>query len=455
MFYFSACATTQQSSTAARKANEGRFVLYFNGPAKTPIAISLEVEGIDAVREDGTSFPLLEQPLRLESLKVVERQLLLAETFLPRGRYRALRLRISRARFLTEGRETDLAVPSEGFLLTVHFDIAPREATPLFMTWDIERAIEREAFLRPAFGFEGRAKELRGVIAYVTNEGSDTLTVIDRTKDRAVDVIEVGSRPKGIVVSPDTSRAFLVNSGSHNLTILDVKDNRVLHTVNLDIGASASDLIVTPDGRTLYVANTALNTVSALDSESFQTLQTIPVGQRPVALVSDREGTRLFVADSASHTVSVIDTRRNEVTATIPVEFQPAWITLDPQGARAIVTHTASPQLAIISLTTFQVTRTVSVGIAASAIPDRAGGRFFVAIAPENRVALFDVNLNAELESVEVGASPHRLALDIDRGKLYAVNRGSDSVTVVDRTSRRVKAIIPVGKRPYAIAIVQ
>ena len=53
-----------------------------------------------------------------------------------------------------------------------------------------------------------------------------------------------------------------------------------------------------------------------------------------------------------------------------------------------------------------------------------------------------------------VGEEPRYLALEPDREKLYVVNRGSGTVTVIDRFSRRVRATIQVGKRPYAIAIV-
>jgi len=450
-----ACQAFGPVPTAGPRAEEGRLVLYLNGPSKTPWNLTLELVSVEALREDGASFPILTEALRLNSLDVVGRQLLLAETFLPQGRYEKLRLRIPTARLHQEGKGIDLAVPPEGFLLPVGFEIRPAEATPLFLTWEVERTIEREAFLRPAFTFEGRARTPRGVIAYVSNEGSDTVSVIDRSTDRVVDVILVGKAPRGIAISPDTSRAFVVNSGSSTLSILDVNTNRVLHTVNLEAGASPSDLAIAPDGRTLYVVNTALNTVSALDPVSFQTLQTIPVGLQPVALALAPRGALLLVANSGSHTVSVVDTSRHLVVTTIPVEFQPVWVAVEPTGALAFVAHQGSPRLTILSLSTLRVVKTVNGGIATAVLPDETTGRVFLARGGLNRVSFFDVNLNAELDSVAVGADPYRLALDPDRGKLYVVNRGSDSVTVLDRASRRIRAVIPVGRHPSAIAVVR
>jgi YVTN family beta-propeller protein len=73
----------------------------------------------------------------------------------------------------------------------------------------------------------------------------------------------------------------------------------------------------------------------------------------------------------------------------------------------------------------------------------------------QNRVALFDMNLNVELGSVQVGAKPFRIALDPTRDKLYVVNREGGSVTVLDRVSRRVERTIPVGKRPYGVVVLR
>jgi YVTN family beta-propeller protein len=453
------CNVSQPTPTLAEAAKEekGRFVLYFNGPAKTPENITLEMVSVDAVREDGEKFSVLSQPLKINAVDVVNRQLLLAETLIPLGKYKALHLGIARAQVRREGEWVDLSVPPEGFTIEVEFEVKQRKATPLFMTWDVERAIEGEAFLSPAFAFQGRARELRGVITYVTNEGSDTVSVIDRSVDRVVDVIEVGKGPKGIAISPEreTSRALVVNSSFPTLTVIDISDNQVLRNVNLESAGKPSDVAITPDGRTVYVANTALNTVSALESVSFLTEASIQVGRKPVALAMEPGGNRLFVANQAEDTVSVIDTRLNQVTATVSVEFQPIWVAVDRLGNEAFVAHRRSRRVSVISLTTLRVSRTVNIGFAAAVLPDVIGARVFAALFRRNRVSLYNVNLNAELNSVAVEKDPHRLAVDGDRGKLYVVNRGSDTVTVIDRDTLRVRTTIPVGKRPYGIAIVQ
>lgn len=434
---------------------EGALVLFLNGPSKTPYSMTLEIASIEAVREDGGATPILLQPKVIDSLRVVERQILLDEASLAAGKYNRLRIHVAKAQVKREEKGIDLVVDPEGFSFAIPFEIRAGEATPLFMHWNVEQSLQKEVFLNPAFAFTGRNTELRTVLAYVTNEESNDVTVIDRSSDRVVDVLEVGTRPKGIAVSSDSARAYVVNSGSDNMTIIDVKNVKVLHTVNLENGANPSDVAVHPNGRILYVANTALNSVTVLDAASFQVLALIPVGRQPVALATDGSGTRLLVANMAANTVSVIETASNRVITTIPVELQPISVSIDPVGGRAFITHLRSPRTVVLSLTGLRLEPRMNTGPAASVLSDGVSRRVFVSLMTQNRLGVFDPNIDAELSSVPVGSEPNRLALDADRAKVYVVNRGSASVTVLDRDTRRFRTEIPTTKRPYAIVVVR
>lgn len=454
----SGCGAVRGSRPAEPRPGEGRLVLYMNGPAKSAIESTVELTTVEAVREDGFQAPVVSRSAKLDSLDLVDRQILLAEAFLPGGRYTGFRLKVANARVRQDGRWTDLAVANEGFPIDTSFEVRARKATPIFMTWDVGRTIEQEAALfRPAFGFEGQGRELRGVITYVTSEGSDTVSVIDRSLDRVVSVIEVGRGPRGIVVSPDNTKAYVVNAGSHTLSVLDVQTNRLLHTTSLEVGASSSDIVITPDGHTLYVTNTALNSVSVINTSSFQIAQSIRVGLRPVTMVLAPSRARLFVVNTGVNTISVIDTARNAVVGTIAVEARPSNLALDATGAQLYVTHLGAPRLSIVSVSALGVVKNVDVGFASAVLPDTdpSGGRVFLARPRLNRLTLVDVTLNAEIAFVGVDADPIQLVLDTDRDKVYVVNRGSDSVTVVDKVSRGIYATLHVGKRPYGIAIVR
>ncbi len=55
--------------------------------------------------------------------------------------------------------------------------------------------------------------------------------------------------------------------------------------------------------------------------------------------------------------------------------------------------------------------------------------------------------------TITVGNFPRSLILDPEGRKIYVVNRGSDNVSVIDKTTSREEKVIPVGKKPYGIAM--
>ncbi|HSB80841.1 MAG TPA: beta-propeller fold lactonase family protein [Candidatus Methylomirabilis sp.] len=455
----SACGTSSQPS-ARRPApvGEGRLIVTLNGPERSPIDLTAELTGLMLHARGGGWFQIPVSPLTINSLEMVRRQIPLADVPVPAGHYDQLTLKFGKASSRQEGRVASLSVPPEGFTFNVPVEVEPGAIAPLFLTWDVDRSVANEVFLAAAFSFQGKEPELRGVVAYVTNEESGTLSVVDRAKGQVVSTIQVGRAPRGIVVEPDTRRAFVLNGGSDSITIIDVNTHRAVFTFNLEVRARAQELAVSPQGQALYVANTALNSLSVLDTASFGVAATVPVGISPVSVAVDPRGNRVLVANQGSNNVSVIDSFANRVVATVSVEPGPVHVAVDanPGADRAFVASPMSAFMSVVAPSTGQVLRRLSVGPGAVAtIPDVIANRLFVVKAAQNRVAVFDTSLNVEIGGFAVGRSPHRIALDPDRDKLYVVNRGGDSVTVADRLSRRGEGTIPVGKRPFAVALIR
>ncbi len=439
-------------------AGEGRLVVTLNGPERSPIDLTAELTGLMLHAQGGGWYQIPMPAKTLNSLDLVGRQIPLADVPLSSGTYDQLSLKFGKATLRREGKTVDLSVPAEGFTLGVSLDIEPGSLVPLFITWDVERAIEREAFLAPAFTFQGKEPEIQAVVAYVTNEESGTISVVDRAKNQVVSAIQVGRAPRGIVVEPEGRRAFVLNGGEDTITVIDVNTNRPLHTFNLETQARAQELAISPLGRTLYVANTGLNSVSVIDTASLGVMATIPVGISPVSMAMDPRGTRVLVANQGSNTVTLIDTFSNRPVGTVQVDPGPVHISIDPNpnADRAFVASSSSAFMTVLSASSGQVLRRLSVGpgVVAS-LPDEFSNRLFLVKASQNRVVLFDLALNVEIGGFQTGRSPYRIVRDHDRDKLYVVNREGDSVTVADRLSRRIEATIPVGKRPFAIAVVR
>ena len=117
--------------------------------------------------------------------------------------------------------------------------------------------------------------------AYITNDGSNTVSVIDTTTNTVSATIPVGVGAFGVAVTPDSTKVYVTNQNSSTVSVIDAATNTVSTTIpgfSVPIGVA-----VTPDGSKVYVAHLFSNAVSVIDTATNTVSATIPVGSAPIA----------------------------------------------------------------------------------------------------------------------------------------------------------------------------
>lgn len=76
----------------------------------------------------------------------------------------------------------------------------------------------------------------------------------------------VGTNPQCVAVAPDGRHAYVTNNGSNAVSVIDTANNHVTATV--PVGHGPWVVVVVPDGRHAYVTNNGSNTVSVLQTAS-------------------------------------------------------------------------------------------------------------------------------------------------------------------------------------------
>src|SRR6267378_1992179 len=162
--------------------------------------------------------------------------------------------------------------------------------------------------------------------AYITNLGSNNVSVIDTASNSVTATIPVCCGPSGVAVNPAGTRVYvvtaLVSIAGSSVLVIDTASNSVMATIPVG-SAPANGVAVNPAGTRVYVANFSDNNVSVIDTASNSVTATIPVCCGPSGVAVNPAGTRVYVANAASDSVSVIDTASNSVMATIPVGSAP------------------------------------------------------------------------------------------------------------------------------------
>ena len=158
--------------------------------------------------------------------------------------------------------------------------------------------------------------------AYVANSVSNTVSVIDRATNAVVTTITVGRNPQNVAVTPDGTLAYVANSGSHSVSVIDTLSSKVVAT--LLVGSSPVDIAITPDGNHAYVVNLDSNSVSVIDTSTQTVVATVPVGSNPTRVAITPGGELAYVTNSSDRSLTIIDTATDTVTGTVPVGKVPS-----------------------------------------------------------------------------------------------------------------------------------
>jgi YVTN family beta-propeller protein len=288
--------------------------------------------------------------------------------------------------------------------------------------------------------------------AYVTNQGADSVSVIDTATNTVIATIPVGSGPRAVAVSPDGTRAYVTNLASATVSVIDTATNTVIATI--PVGSGPRAVAVSPDGARAYVANQGPYTVSVIDTATNTVIETIPVGNQPSSVAVSPDGTRAYVANPGSATVSVIDTATNTVIATIAVGSSPQWVAVSPDGTRAYVASPGAGTVSVIDTATSTVTATIPVGSSPRVVavsPD--GTRAYVANFGSGTVSVIDTATSTVIATILAGSQPQEVAVSPDGSRAYVTNVSSGTVSVIDTATNTVIATIAVGISPFGIAV--
>jgi len=181
-----------------------------------------------------------------------------------------------------------------------------------------------------------------GTFAYVTNSGSNTVSVIAvGSNPSVVQTIPVGTGPRWVTVSPNSMWAYVENAGSNNVSVISVATNQV--TTTISVGTSPFGAAFTPDNSTVYVANSGSNNVSVIDTKTTTVIGTVSGLNNPVQVALTTDGSSAYVTNLNANTVSVIATAGNTISGTVQVGNAPIGVAM-----------AAAPQL------TLQITQPLS-----------------------------------------------------------------------------------------------
>ena len=248
-------------------------------------------------------------------------------------------------------------------------------------------------------------------LIYVTNQESDSITVIDgRTQIVVNKNIPVGTFPHVVAVNPITDKIYVTNWGTVDInssivSVIDGTTNRVIAKV--PTGNSPHSVVVNPKTNMAYVSNEDDNTVSVIDGNTYKVVKSIEVGNSPADIVVNEASNLIYVANQDDDTVSVINGSKalGTVIGSISSGSQPHGEGFNQRTNTLYVSNVGSNTVTVVNGTTN---------------------------SPIGSILIGDPNLADDFDFAS------HMAVNPNDNLVYVTSQDANAITVINGTTNRV-----------------
>jgi DNA-binding beta-propeller fold protein YncE len=432
---------------------EGEVYLYMQPFPQEAERLRFKIEAIYALSGDGKEYPL---SISLGDLKSpdVRRQRLLASGRLPPGPFGGLSFKVKDAILRREDGEATLKVPEGPVRIDFAFNIVRKRSSLIAMVFKYPESIIDRFSFSPVFSLYIPSKPITNLAGYVTNSGSNNITIFDKKLGQAVGVIATGRKPQGMALDQRLRRAYVALSGDDTIGVIDVTAGEIIDRIRLNTGDRPQDLALTSDGRILLSVNNGSNTLSFIDPISLFELRRLDVGNGPNSVLIDSTGKRAFVFNTLSSTLSVIDIPNKAIVTTIATEPGPLRGQFNRRGDRLYIIHEWSSYLTVLDPVSLSLQRRFSVRMGMVSIKvDTNTDLVYMGRKVDTVVEVYDPFSFVPVDYIKTGAGITYMTIDGEENNLYMINPEMKLLVTANLVSRKLFFEIDVGEGPYWITI--
>lgn len=352
--------------------------------------------------------------------------------------------------------------------------------------------------------------------AYVLNEFSQTVSVIDTTENKLIASILIAESRSKLAINFVTNRLYVV--GTKALTIIDSDSNLILSKISLPTSLffTSGNLAINESNNQLYLV-IGENIILAFDGsmQTFSQILKVDTDTRITGIAvnpttkliyvtnsNSSEGNKITVIDSSSNNIKtvikltntsfvssiivnpitnkiyainiansrvdsgilVIDGNTDKIITTIVVANATSEITIN-QKTNTIylirsVPDSTKPQtnsIVIIDLNKDMIVGSTDLDFGSQFRRELAvntsNGNIFITSSNNNTVSIFDATVSKLISELVVGNKPNAITLNKNSNFIYVANFSTNTVSVIDAKLNRIVKTINVGIRPIDIAI--
>jgi YVTN family beta-propeller protein len=311
--------------------------------------------------------------------------------------------------------------------------------------------------LAVAIAFAGVAAANAATLAYVPNQKSGTISVIDTSTDTVTKTLTVknalGKRLQALDTDAKGTTLYVVDAANNKLVAIDPETDSVKQSV--DIGEDVEGVRVSPNGEMLAVCAEGQHKVLLVDAKTFKiTARIATQGKNPEHCEFTHDAKLVITSNEGTDNLDVIDVAKKQSIGTIATSGHPRGAAFVPGTSTLYVAQENGNDVDVVDIAARKKVASIPTALRTAGVTMSPDGKtVYAANGGAGSVSVIDVASNKAVAEIKVGQRPWNMALTPDGKKLYVANGRSNSVSVIDTTTRKVTKEIPVGELPWGVSI--
>ena len=271
-------------------------------------------------------------------------------------------------------------------------------------------------------------------ILYVLYRTENLFGIIDGEKNETRKEIAVGKSPQEMFFDKTTDSMYITNQISNTITVIDLKKEEVMQTFKA--GNSPEGIVVTE--KNIYVTNPSENTVVVIDKKLGFINKEIAVGSDPGPMILSEDERKIYVLNRGSDDITIINTA---IDAMSPHE-------------RYIYVTSPTGVVTILPIRQPKEYREMRVGLGASQIAFSPNNVLSaITNTDDNTLSLTSLTREMLLATIDVGVAPSDVVITADAKTAYVSNSQSNTISIVDLQQKQRVAEFQVNKDPQRIML--
>ena len=248
--------------------------------------------------------------------------------------------------------------------------------------------------------------------AFITNQESNKVDVIDLKSQKKIKEIIVGNKPAGITLDSINGYAYISNPESDNITEINVKNFKIK---NIKSGKSPLGIFYSEKKKSVIVSNWYDNQISIIktDNKINTNPEILKVGNSPAGIYISNKNKEIYVANREDNNIHIIDFDRLAFKKKVNVEKAPFGVYSEKELDFLIVTNVQS-----------------------------------------NSISIINKNTHNLIKNIKVEDWPYQAVYDFTKNHLYVTNQRSNSISIIDMDNyKNIKTINEICEYPEGIDI--